>query len=1524
MPPEATPPRDDGIVSLENVDNGVTMEEGEISVDCTVVEESKVEEETGLAVIARAESKDVVNEGKSDNKVEEKLAVSQVEIKPKLQGSWVQAVQNEGKMEKVDLAIEEIDGMPTARIPDRVFEEAQPLWDDFLVGKFLAKAPFVGGIHALVNKIWTLGDKTVMIDVFVVDRTTVRFRIKDERTRARVLRRGMWNLCGVPVVLSKWTPIVEAEQEEIKTIPLWVIVKNVPPKYFSWKVLSAITSPLGTPKKLHPETEACKSFEEAKVFVEVDLTKTLPKFFSFKSDKGGDTIVEFVYPWLPPRCTECSKWGHLNKDCTSQKRIEQIVDITKTVSTRSEKIGTDITELKPVESAVVVISPGTSQTQLKEGNSTSTEENKTEESQAEWTTPTKFTRSPEKSKELRYGEVSIMTNSFSCLSDKGEKGEDIDTKAGADSEQEATVVEPTKLITVSIYIEGRKEEFFVSFIYASNFVADRKALWGDLRHHHDSPLFQNKAWLICGDFNEILDGDDHSLYDTSPSIPPGMRDFQELVRHCELTDMSYQGQRYIWCNKRHDGVICKKLDRALVNRTWLQKYEDAYSVFEPGGCSDHQRCRIQIAERGSRIKKPFKFVNTVSMLSSYRTDLEEKWHNNTPLFHSTSAMHMLSKRLKNLKPMLREMGKKMKAKLHWMTTGDQNNKTFHAAAKIREVRNNIREIRCEDGQIANNQQSIKTEAEKYFKEFLSMKPAEYVEWSPEELQNIMSFKCDENDKIMLTSEVTEEEVKKVLFAMPTNKSPGPDGFTCEFFKDSWSIIGHDFVVAIQSFFKTGFLPKGVNSTILALIPKKTEAIIMKDYRPISCCNVLYKVISKILANRLKTLLPKFIAPNQSAFVKDRLLMENLLLATEIIKDYHKESVSPRCAMKIDISKAFDSVQWSFLLNTLRALDFPEQYVKWIKTCISTASFSVQVNGELAGYFGSERGLRQGCSLSPYLFVICMNVLSQKLDKAAKDQKVGYHPNCKHLNLTHLCFADDLMVFVDGTKKSIQGALEVFEDFAIHSGLRISLEKSTLYMAGIQNDVKAEILQQFPFEYGTLPVRYLGLPLLTRRMTSSDSLPLMEKIRSNISSWTARTLSFAGRLQLLKSVVFSITNFWIAAFRLPKACFQEIDKMCSAFLWSGPSLNSRKAKVSWSEVCTPKKEGGLGLRSLEEANKVSMLKLIWRILSAKGSSLWVDWVNRYLVRNGSFWAVKENSMCGSWIWRKLLKYRGLAKQFHRVEVKNGENTSFWHDIWSDLGCLKEKLGERGCIDLGIPLSSTMREVLVMPRRRKHRQSVLNLVEEEISKQRQNPRRDEADIALWKGKNSGYHKRFSTNETWMQTRTAKQTMEGYKEIWFPHATPKYAFITWLVVKNRVATGDMMLSWKQNAISSCVFCNEPIETRDHLFFNCPYSKRVWEQLVKGLILDKYSESWKEIINLLAGKVLDKTKRFLLNYTLQNTIHSIWSERNKRRHGEQPTPMEILVKMIDKNVRNRLSTIKGREEWSRSGIQVWFASRP
>lgn len=164
-----------------------------------------------------------------------------------------------------------------------------------------------------------------------------------------------------------------------------------------------------------------------------------------------------------------------------------------------------------------------------------------------------------------------------------------------------------------------------------------------------------------------------------------------------------------------------------------------------------------------------------------------------------------------------------------------------------------------------------------------------------------------------------------------------------------------------------------------------------------------------------------------------------------------------------------------------ALGFPEMFVHWIKLCITTPSFSVQVNRELAGYFQSKRGLRQGCSLSPYLFMLCMNVLSSRMDKAAMDKCFGYHPLCKRLSLTHLCFADDLLVFVEGLKRFIEGVISFFDGFAVESGLRISLEKSTIYMAGLTQSDKEFILSDFPFEPGALPMRYLGLPLLTKGM-----------------------------------------------------------------------------------------------------------------------------------------------------------------------------------------------------------------------------------------------------------------------------------------------------------------------------------------------------------------------------------------------------------------------------------------------------------
>ncbi|XP_056850856.1 uncharacterized protein LOC130500144 [Raphanus sativus] len=191
----------------------------------------------------------------------------------------------------------------------------------------------------------------------------------------------------------------------------------------------------------------------------------------------------------------------------------------------------------------------------------------------------------------------------------------------------------------------------------------------------------------------------------------------------------------------------------------------------------------------------------------------------------------------------------------------------------------------------------------------------------------------------------------------------------------------------------------------------------------------------------------------------------------------------------------------------------------------------------------------------------MNVLSHKLDKAVWEKKFKFHPRCKALLLTHLCFADDLMVFVEGLKEPIEGALTIFDEFSVWSGLSISLEKSTVYMVGVSDVEKKNIKSNFPFAEGKLQVRYLGLPLMSQAMKKQDYLPLVERIRSKICTWTCRFLSYAGGLQLIKAVLMSIVNFWEAVFRLPSKCMKEIEQFCSAFLWSGPVLKKVGAKVA---------------------------------------------------------------------------------------------------------------------------------------------------------------------------------------------------------------------------------------------------------------------------------------------------------------------------------------------------------------------------
>lgn len=270
------------------------------------------------------------------------------------------------------------------------------------------------------------------------------------------------------------------------------------------------------------------------------------------------------------------------------------------------------------------------------------------------------------------------------------------------------------------------------------------------------------------------------------------------------------------------------------------------------------------------------------------------------------------------------------------------------------------------------------------------------------------------------------------------------------------------------------------------------------------------------------------------------------------------------------------------------------------------------------------------------------------------------------------------------------------------------------------------------------------------------------------------------------------------------------------------------------MCLPKLEGGLGIRPLKEVNTVLCLKLIWRLTSNR-FSLWVKWIQCYMIRKGSFWSIKNSTVSGSWMWKKLLKLRELAMSFHKMEINNGRHTSFWYDSWCRLGCLKAHLRNGGSIDLCIMENEFVVDVFNRHRRRRHRVQALNEVEDEIEVIRRKVNQED-DISLWKQSEGKYSRNFSTKATWACLRQPQTVCAWSRGVWFPHSTPKYSFLVWVAIRNRLKTSDRIQQWNSATNGVCVLCQEMQETCQHIFSSCRYSRKIWENMVGGIMREDF----------------------------------------------------------------------------------------
>ncbi|KAK2652910.1 hypothetical protein Ddye_012766 [Dipteronia dyeriana] len=329
------------------------------------------------------------------------------------------------------------------------------------------------------------------------------------------------------------------------------------------------------------------------------------------------------------------------------------------------------------------------------------------------------------------------------------------------------------------------------------------------------------------------------------------------------------------------------------------------------------------------------------------------------------------------------------------------------------------------------------------------------------LNNIIDNVISNDHADSMDRDVTNDEIREVCFSLHPNKAPGLDGFNAHFVKTTWDIVGEDVINAIQEFF------------------------------------------------RIKPCLPDIIIPSQSAFVAGRSIGDNILFVQELMRNYHKDIGCPRLSLKVDLMKAFDMVDRGFLFETLAAFHFPPKIITWIKACLTTPKFSISINGELAGFFSGKRGLRQGDPMSPYLFVIAMEVLSKILTKQIADSpSFKYHWKCDKIKLSHLCFADDLIMLCHGSYSTALVLKAALHEFSLLSGLLANQAKSNIFTSGLSSTTNQQLINLFGYTAGSLPICYLGIPIISTKLCLQDCSPLVDKVSGRLTSWMNRNLSYA--------------------------------------------------------------------------------------------------------------------------------------------------------------------------------------------------------------------------------------------------------------------------------------------------------------------------------------------------------------------------------------------------------------------------------
>jgi len=400
----------------------------------------------------------------------------------------------------------------------------------------------------------------------------------------------------------------------------------------------------------------------------------------------------------------------------------------------------------------------------------------------------------------------------------------------------------------------------------------------------------------------------------------------------------------------------------------------------------------------------------------------------------------------------------------------------------------------------------------------------------------------------LVAEFNEIEVRDAMWQCERSKSPGPDGFNFNFIRKSCDFIKDELMASMSLFHETECISKGCNDSFIALIPKVRDPTKLEQYRPISLVGALYKIITKVLAERLKKVLPAIIDASQSAFLRGRGILNSVLMANEVVEDLRKNGRSDLC-LKVNFEKAYDSVRWEFLYYMLHRLGFHNLWISWIRGCLESSFVSVLVNGSPTKEFKPSRGLRQGDPLALFLFLVVAEGLAGIVRQALKaNMLTSLKIGSKELEMCILQFADDTLFLCEDSLNNVLNLKAILRGFELASGLKINFHNLRLAGFSVQSNIVACFTKILNCTQIGVSFKYLGLDVGGKPRKKQLWEPVITKLKARFSIWKGRFLSLAGRICLINYVMAAVPQFYLSMFKAPASVCKRIISIQSRFLW----------------------------------------------------------------------------------------------------------------------------------------------------------------------------------------------------------------------------------------------------------------------------------------------------------------------------------------------------------------------------------------